>query len=106
MGKPMLTETGVLLRLPLTTGLGGPMFTYLSFVVARIRFALRRKQSTLALGPNRSRTIEVGQASVEYALVLLGAALVATLLITWATSTDLIGGLFDYILGLVKGKAK
>jgi hypothetical protein len=82
------------------------MFTYLSFVVARIRFALRRKQSTLALGPNRSRTIEVGQASVEYALVLLGAALVATLLITWATSTDLIGGLFDYILGLVKGKAK
>jgi Flp pilus assembly pilin Flp len=93
-------------RLPLTTGLGGPMFTYLSFVVARIRFALRRKQSTLALGPNRLRTIEVGQASVEYALVLLGAALVATLLITWATSTDLIGGLFDYILNLVKGKAK
>jgi Flp pilus assembly pilin Flp len=49
---------------------------------------------------------ETGQASVEYALVLLGAALVATLLISWATSTNLISGLFDYIIGLVRGKAK
>ena len=49
---------------------------------------------------------ESGQASVEYALVLLGAALVATLLISWATRTDLIGGLFDYVLGLVRGKAQ
>jgi hypothetical protein len=50
--------------------------------------------------------IEMGQASVEYALVLLGAALVATLLISWATSTNLISSLFDYILGLIRGKAK
>ena len=82
------------------------MFTYLLSIVQRIRFVVRRIQSTPALSPTRTRTVEVGQASVEYALVLLGAALVATLLITWATSTDLIGGLFDYILGLVKGKAK
>ncbi len=52
------------------------------------------------------RRNEFGQASVEYALVLLGAALVATLLISWATSTNLIGGLFDYIIGLVRGKAR
>ena len=48
---------------------------------------------------------EAGQASVEYALVLLGAALVATLLISWATSTDLIGSLFSYVIGLVRSKA-
>jgi Flp pilus assembly pilin Flp len=54
----------------------------------------------------RIARLESGQASVEYALVLLGAALVATLLISWATSTDLIGKLFDYILGLIRGKAK
>ena len=84
------------------------MFTYLLSIIERIRFVVRRIQSTPALSPTRTQTrsVEVGQASVEYALVLLGAALVATLLITWATSTDLIGGLFDYILGLVKGKAK
>lgn len=54
----------------------------------------------------RKTALERGQASVEYALVLLGAALVATLLITWATSTGLIGDLFNHVLNLVKGKAK
>lgn len=49
---------------------------------------------------------ESGQASVEYALVLLGAALVATLLIGWATKTDLLDGLFDHVLNLIKGKAQ
>ncbi len=48
---------------------------------------------------------ESGQASVEYALVLLGAALVATLLISWATKTNLLNALFDHVLGLIKGKA-
>ena len=48
---------------------------------------------------------EHGQASVEYALVLLGAALVATLLISWATKTNLLDALFDHVMGLIKGKA-
>ncbi len=48
---------------------------------------------------------EAGQASVEYALVLLGAALVATLLISWATKTNLLDALFDHVLTLIKGKA-
>ena len=43
--------------------------------------------------------------SVEYALVLLGAALVATLLIGWATKTDLLNQLFDRVLNLIRGKA-
>lgn len=82
------------------------MVTYLSYLFARLRFAVQRQSSDSALGRFQRRSFEAGQASVEYALVLLGAALVATLLITWATSTDLIGGLFDYILNLIKGKAK
>jgi Flp pilus assembly pilin Flp len=49
---------------------------------------------------------EQGQASVEYALVLLGAAVVASLLIAWATKTDLLDQLFDHVLSLIKGKAK
>ena len=54
---------------------------------------------------NRPGVAESGQASVEYALVLLGAALVATLLIGWATKTDLLNQLFDHVLNLIKGKA-
>ena len=49
---------------------------------------------------------ETGQASVEYALVLLGAAIVATLLISWATSTNLIDALFSHVINLIQGKAK
>jgi Flp pilus assembly pilin Flp len=82
------------------------MSTYLSYLLARLRFAVQRQSSEMPRGRFQRRSFEAGQASVEYALVLLGAALVATLLITWATSTDLIGGLFDYILNLIKGKAK
>lgn len=51
------------------------------------------------------RSGEHGQASVEYALVLLGAALVATLLISWATKTNLLDALFNHVMGLIKGKA-
>jgi Flp pilus assembly pilin Flp len=56
--------------------------------------------------PQRRRKVEAGQASVEYALVLLGAALVASLLIAWATKTDLLDKLFDQVLTLITGKAK
>ena len=61
----------------------------------------------LSRRPEYSRAIsdETGQASVEYALVLLGAALVATLLISWATKTNLLDALFDHVLTLIKGKA-
>jgi Flp pilus assembly pilin Flp len=53
-----------------------------------------------------TRRTETGQASVEYALVLLGAAIVATLLISWATSTNLIDALFSHVINLIQGKAK
>ncbi len=44
----------------------------------------------------RSRA-EAGQATAEYALVLLGAAVVAIALITWATGSGRIGDLFDRV---------
>jgi len=39
-----------------------------------------------------------GQASAEYALVLLGAAAVALLVMAWATRTNRIGRLLDAVM--------
>ncbi len=48
-----------------------------------------------------------GQATTEYALVLLGAALIALLVIGWATTgggADKVGQLFDTVIDSVIGK--
>jgi len=58
-------------------------------------------------GPwGRARTDERGQASAEYALVLLGAAAIALLIVAWATKTDLIEKLLDTVVKSITGKAK
>lgn len=44
-----------------------------------------------------------GQTTAEYALVLLGAAAVALLLIAWATQTDQISRLFTVVVDQVIG---
>jgi len=49
---------------------------------------------------------ERGQTSAEYALVLLGAAAIALLIVAWATKSDLIGKLFDAVLNAITGKVK
>ena len=59
--------------------------------------------STLA---HRARRTERGQATAEYALVLLGAAAVALLIVGWATKTDLIGKLLDTVMNNLTGKVK
>jgi len=41
---------------------------------------------------------EAGQSTAEYALVILGAAAIATLLITWATGSHAITQLFDSVI--------
>jgi Flp pilus assembly pilin Flp len=46
---------------------------------------------------------EAGQASAEYALVLLGAAAVALLVVGWATKTDKVGKLLDSVLDKLLG---
>jgi Flp pilus assembly pilin Flp len=45
-----------------------------------------------------------GQATTEYALVLLGAAAVALLLVAWATRTGAFTSLFDAVLDSIKQK--
>lgn len=57
----------------------------------------------LAPPPERDR----GQATTEYALVILGAAMVALLVVAWATAgggAGKIGKLFDKVLDSVIGK--
>ncbi len=44
---------------------------------------------------------ESGQSTAEYALVILGAVAIATLLITWATGSHAISGLFDSVISKV-----
>jgi hypothetical protein len=51
----------------------------------------------------RSDRSESGQSTAEYALVMISAAAIAGLVLTWATHTNLIGGLFDSVVhGLLK----
>ncbi len=59
----------------------------------------------LELG-GRVRRSDRGQATSEYALVLLGAAAVAILVIGWATKTNKIGRLLDAVFDQVTGKIK
>lgn len=56
---------------------------------------------------HRTRTrrgAERGQTTAEYALVLLGAATVAMLLIAWAGSTGRVGTLFNRVLDAVTSR--
>ena len=41
---------------------------------------------------------ESGQSTAEYALVIIAAAAIAVLVLTWAKHTNLIGGLFDTVV--------
>ncbi len=46
----------------------------------------------------RTDRSESGQSTAEYALVMISAAAIAGLVLTWATHTNLIGGLFDSVV--------
>ena len=49
---------------------------------------------------------ERGQATAEYALVIVAAAAIALALIIWATSTDLLPSFFTTVLSKVTSVAK
>ncbi len=72
------------------------MSTYLSRLSALL----------LTLVQRRLPRTEHGQASVEYALVLLAAAVIATVLISWATNTNVLNSLFDFVVTTIQGKVK
>ena len=55
--------------------------------------------------PERQRP-ERAQGTVEYALILLGAAAVALVVVAWVTRTDLIGRLFDTVVGRILTQAE
>ena len=53
----------------------------------------------------RSRSRERAQSTVEYALILLGAAAIALVVVAWVTRSDAIGRLFDTVLARVLQQA-
>ncbi len=55
---------------------------------------------------HRLFTDERGQATAEYALVIVAAAAVALALIIWATSTDLLPSFFSAVLRKVTSAAE
>jgi hypothetical protein len=54
-------------------------------------------RSTMRRVPRPAR--ETGQTTAEYALVILGSAAIATLLLTWASKSGGITQLFDMVVG-------
>ena len=46
----------------------------------------------------RTDVSESGQSTAEYALVMIAAAAIAGLVLTWAKHTNLIGGLFNSVV--------
>jgi Flp pilus assembly pilin Flp len=67
------------------------LFVYLQTAVSAVLADDRRDQR--------------GQATAEYALVLLGVAAVALLVGVWAAKTNLIGKLFDLVFRKIFDKA-
>jgi len=70
-------------------------------LAAWLRPVIDRQGSTL----RRRLRGESAQATAEYALVLLGAAAIALLLVAWAAKSGKIGALFDAVLGQLINKA-
>ena len=60
--------------------------------------ATRRCVSPLSFGASRH---DRGQATAEYALVILGAAAIALLVIGWASSTSAVSDLLDRVVRAV-----
>jgi len=46
---------------------------------------------------------ESGQATAEYALVIVAAAIIAVTLIAWASGSDVLPGFFNAVVDRVKG---
>lgn len=66
--------------------------------------ATRRAAIWLSTTASRMRNDDRGQSTAEYALLLLGAATIALIVVTWATSTGKIGELFDAVVDSIIGK--
>ncbi len=58
------------------------------------------KERTLGTCAGRDRA----QSTVEYALLVVGIATLALLVLAWASSTDVVGALFDRVFRWVTGR--
>ncbi|HUR78432.1 MAG TPA: DUF4244 domain-containing protein [Acidimicrobiales bacterium] len=63
-------------------------------------------QTAASLAAHRVARTERGQATAEYALVLLGAAAVAVLLMGWAAKSGKIGDLLDQVFETMTRRVK
>lgn len=73
----------------------------LLLLLGDLRVCLQR-----AVVPRHGRPAsERAQSTVEYALILLGAAAVALVVVAWVTRSDAIGRLFDTVLGRILSQA-
>lgn len=57
-----------------------------------------------ALSARSGPRAERGQATVEYVLIMLGAAAVALLVLAWATGSGKIGALLDAVIDSITGQ--
>ena len=71
-------------------------------------FVVRARVALLTSLSDRSdaRRGDRGQTTAEYALVLLGAAGIALLLVAWATKSGAVGKLFDTVVNDIIGKVR
>lgn len=77
-------------------------------ILVHLKLALSRLSAgtlDVVTDATRRRPGESGQATAEYALVLLGAAAIALLLVAWAAKSGKIGQLFDTVVGQLIDKA-
>jgi len=70
----------------------------LRFIVTAQSLWVRTRPSLRRGGDDR------GQATAEYALVLVGVAAIALLIVAWATDTNKIGRLLDSVLDSILDK--
>ncbi len=67
-----------------------------------LRFASAGSRAREAV---RSRlTVDRGQSTAEYALLLLGVATIALIVVTWASGTGKIAELFDAVIDSIIGR--
>ena len=57
-----------------------------------------------ALASRATGATQRGQATVEYVLIMLGAAAVALLVLAWATGSGKIGALLDAVIDSITGQ--
>ena len=70
----------------------------LTSIIRRLGDASRRlgmRAMSFVVGDER------GQSTVEYALILLGAAAIALALVSWVTGSNVVGRLFDSVVGRI-----